>query len=115
MDQGETLLRDLLSIEVITTLNEALCQNHKRVCPPSAQLHSSCGQARCDMLTSSACSVTAVPFGQPGALAHKMSLLSATYVVKGCAGKGDVQCGNGGKESGNGGCQSRQLHGPGGA
>ena len=50
LSQGEALLRDLLSAEVITTLNEALCQNHKRICPPSAQLLRVCGQARCDML-----------------------------------------------------------------
>lgn len=40
--QGEALLRDLLSIEVVATLNEALCQNYGRICPPSDQLHRQC-------------------------------------------------------------------------
>ncbi|KAK9905110.1 hypothetical protein WJX75_009783 [Coccomyxa subellipsoidea] len=44
--KGEALLRDLLSVQVIATLNEALCANYRSICAPSAQLESRCAKAR---------------------------------------------------------------------
>ncbi|CAL8464472.1 g4007 [Coccomyxa elongata] len=43
--KGEALLRDLLSVEVIATLNEALCVNYRNICPPSTKLDERCGKA----------------------------------------------------------------------
>lgn len=42
--QGEALLRDLLSVEVIATLNEALCVNYRKMCAPSTELDERCGK-----------------------------------------------------------------------
>ncbi len=42
--QGEALLRDLLSVQVAATLNEALCANYRRQCPPSTELETSCAK-----------------------------------------------------------------------
>lgn len=46
MWQGEERLRDLLSLEVVATLNEALCQRHLKACPPSDTLAQECSRAR---------------------------------------------------------------------
>ena len=45
--QGFELLRDLLTLEVPLTLNEALCEHHRRACPPSEQLGRECGKVGC--------------------------------------------------------------------
>lgn len=42
---GASFLRDLLAIEVISTLNEAFCDRHRKVCPPSEELERECGTA----------------------------------------------------------------------
>ncbi|KAL4426165.1 hypothetical protein ABPG77_007447 [Micractinium sp. CCAP 211/92] len=42
---GTELLRDLMSIEVIVTLNAAFCERFRRVCPPSDELERECGKA----------------------------------------------------------------------
>ena len=39
---GLDLLRDLLVIETVATLNEALCLRHTRNCPPSTELDAAC-------------------------------------------------------------------------
>ncbi len=44
--QGLTLLRDLLSIEVLVILNEAMCEHHRKHCPPSDELSRECDQVR---------------------------------------------------------------------
>lgn len=44
--QGEERLRDLLSLEVVATLNEALCARHADACPPSDTLAQECAKAR---------------------------------------------------------------------
>ena len=44
MLQGEALLRDLLAIHVVAHLNEALCQNYRKMCNASAELSQQCGQ-----------------------------------------------------------------------
>ncbi len=38
------LLRDLLSIEVPLTLNEAFCEHHRKRCPASEELERECGR-----------------------------------------------------------------------
>ena len=40
--KGINLLKDLLVIETVATLNEALCLRHTRSCPPSTELDSAC-------------------------------------------------------------------------
>ena len=40
--QGLELLRDLLAIQTMATLNEALCLRHMKACPPSQELDSKC-------------------------------------------------------------------------
>ena len=42
--QGEALLRDLLAIHVVAHLNEALCQNYRKICPASPTLTKQCNQ-----------------------------------------------------------------------
>ncbi|PSC69020.1 peptidyl serine alpha-galactosyltransferase [Micractinium conductrix] len=42
---GYAYLRDLLSIEVLATLNAAFCERYRRVCPASEQLEVECGKA----------------------------------------------------------------------
>jgi hypothetical protein len=42
---GLELLRDLLAIEVLVTLNEAFCERHRHACPPSEELERECGKA----------------------------------------------------------------------
>ncbi|KAL4443932.1 hypothetical protein ABPG75_011669 [Micractinium tetrahymenae] len=42
---GAALLRDLMSIEAIITLNAAFCERFRRVCPPSEELERECGKA----------------------------------------------------------------------
>lgn len=44
--QGLELLKDLLSIEVPLTLNEALCEHHHKHCPASDQLDKECTTVR---------------------------------------------------------------------
>ncbi len=44
MLQGEALLRDLLAIHVVAHLNEALCQNYRKMCNASAELTHQCNQ-----------------------------------------------------------------------
>lgn len=44
MLQGEALLRDLLSIHVVAHLNEALCQNYRKMCNASVELSQQCDQ-----------------------------------------------------------------------
>lgn len=44
--QGLELLRDLLSIEVPLTLNEAFCEHHRKHCPKSEELDRECGKVR---------------------------------------------------------------------
>lgn len=39
---GIDLLKDLLVIETVATLNEALCLRHTSSCPPSTELDSAC-------------------------------------------------------------------------
>ncbi|KAK9864376.1 hypothetical protein WJX84_004323, partial [Apatococcus fuscideae] len=43
---GYPLLRDLLAIEPIVTLNAAFCERHLRACSPSEQLTQACNRAR---------------------------------------------------------------------
>lgn len=40
--KGVEKLRDLLAIETVATLNEALCMRHTSNCPPSTELDSVC-------------------------------------------------------------------------
>ena len=40
--KGIELLRDLLAVETIATINEALCLRHTQACPPSQELDSKC-------------------------------------------------------------------------
>ncbi|CAL5224706.1 g7434 [Coccomyxa viridis] len=42
--KGEALLRDLLAIHVIAHLNEALCQNYRKMCNASVELTQQCNQ-----------------------------------------------------------------------
>ena len=42
--QGLELLKDLLSIEVPLTLNEAMCDHHRKHCPKSEELDRECGK-----------------------------------------------------------------------
>ena len=42
--QGLELLKDLLSIEVPLTLNEAFCEHHRSHCPKSEELDRECGK-----------------------------------------------------------------------
>ena len=42
--EGIQLLTDLLVIETVATLNEALCLRHVRSCPPSTELDSTCSK-----------------------------------------------------------------------
>ncbi|KAI7838943.1 hypothetical protein COHA_007303 [Chlorella ohadii] len=42
---GLELMRDLLAIEVLVTLNEAFCERHRRACPPSDELGRECSKA----------------------------------------------------------------------
>ncbi len=42
--QGEALLRDLLAIHVVAHLNEALCQNYRKICPASPTLTKQCNK-----------------------------------------------------------------------
>jgi hypothetical protein len=42
--QGLELLKDLLSIEVPLTLNEAFCDHHRMHCPKSEELDRECGK-----------------------------------------------------------------------
>ena len=44
MLQGEALLRDLLSIHVVAHLNEALCQNYRKMCNATVELSQQCDQ-----------------------------------------------------------------------
>lgn len=44
MLQGEALLRDLLAIHVVAHLNEALCQNYRKICTASAELSQKCDE-----------------------------------------------------------------------
>lgn len=45
---GLELLRDLLSIEVPLTLNEAFCEHHRKHCPKSEELDRECGKVERD-------------------------------------------------------------------
>ncbi|KAK9809464.1 hypothetical protein WJX73_010859 [Symbiochloris irregularis] len=38
-------VRDLLSIEVIATVNEAICEYHQRTCPPDEEMEAQCAKA----------------------------------------------------------------------
>lgn len=44
--QGLELLRDMLTLEVPLTMNEAFCERHRRMCPASPQLEKECGKVR---------------------------------------------------------------------
>ena len=45
--QGFMLLRDLLAIEPIITLNAAFCERHLKACSPSEQLTQACTRVSC--------------------------------------------------------------------
>lgn len=42
--QGMNFVRDLLAIEVIATVNEAICQYHQRVCPTNEEMEAQCAK-----------------------------------------------------------------------
>ncbi len=41
--KGAELMRDLLALQVPITLNAALCERHRKKCPPSEELEKECG------------------------------------------------------------------------
>ncbi|KAK9819905.1 hypothetical protein WJX72_003823 [[Myrmecia] bisecta] len=42
--QGFELMRDLMAVETIITLNAAFCEHHRAHCPPSEELERECGK-----------------------------------------------------------------------
>lgn len=50
--KGINMLKDLLVIETVATLNEALCLRHTRNCPPSTELDTACRKVKYPSLCS---------------------------------------------------------------